>query len=260
MGTNKEAEPCVLQSIRKYIMMAYNVGLAIVFSYFLIRSVAYSPYRDSEGAESASPPSTEFTSVPTAQATLVQTPQSTPVISPTLVGADQNASSNLSSSSTEIPLTPNILLATMLTMAAAGGAGAVLCNLRGLFKYSYENKGLPCKLEQPYYLRPITGTVTGLSSFLIGYLITSALSDVANLSWATLPGRLPYVGLAVLAGFASQEFTERMKAVAETLFSQTTLRQLSAEDQLRRLKQLKDEGHIDEEEYNLKRRAAVDKL
>jgi hypothetical protein len=102
--------------------------------------------------------------------------------------------------------------------------------------------------------------MVGLLAFFVGHLLTSTLSDTSNFTWTTLSGRLPYIGVALLAGFVSQEFAERMKAVANTLFSQSTLSQLSAEEQLRRLKKLKDEGHISDDEYNLKRKSIVDRL
>jgi len=51
-----------------------------------------------------------------------------------------------------------------------------------------------------------------------------------------------------------------MKAVAETLFSQNTLSQLSAEDQLRKLKKMLDEGLIDKKEFDSKRKAVIEKL
>jgi len=231
----------VLAGRRNYLMVAYNVTLAILSAVLLVNRVAFSPYLEPELAQSASAQSAQSTSIPTAQPTPVQSVQPTPA---------QPAQSE-SASNTESRLTPEILLAVMFTMAIAGVAGGTLCNLRGLFEYGYQRGGLPSELEEPYYIRPLTGAITGLSTFFVGYLITSALSDVANLSWATLSGRLPYIGLALLAGFASQEFTERMKAVAETLFSQSNLRQLSAEDQLRKLKKLKDEGLISDEEYIL---------
>jgi hypothetical protein len=49
-------------------------------------------------------------------------------------------------------------------------------------------------------------------------MVVSSL-DTSNETWATFTGRLPYVGVAFLAGYASQEFLERLKAAAEALFS-----------------------------------------
>jgi len=210
----------VLEGKSKFLMLAYNVILAFAFSSLLMYYVAYTPYLEPRPAESNASQSIESTPAPA----------------------------------------PDILLATMLIMILAGGAGGVLSNLRGLFKYTYEKGGLPAKLELPYYLRPWIGAMTGLSTLLLGHLMTSALSDAAVFSWATSTGRLPYTGVALLAGFASQEFIGRMKAVAETLFSQNTLDQLSAEDQLRKIKKLSDEGLISAAEADQKRRQIIEKL
>lgn len=218
MDPKTHSDPRVLEGWRKYLMLAYNIVLALLLSGLLIYHIAFSPHIE---------------------------PESTP------------SALTESSSDMHVTLAPNVLLVAMLTMAIAGSVGATLCNLRGLFKYNYEKGGLPTELEQPYYLRPLIGAVTGLSILFVGHLITSALSDVSNLSWATLTGRLPYVGVALLAGFASHEFTERMKAVAETLFSQNAL---GPADQLRKLKQLKDEGLLSGDEYNQKRKSLINKL
>jgi hypothetical protein len=115
----------------------------------------------------------------------------------------------------------SVLMNTLLTMLVAGAAGGSLCNLRGFFTLIGRDGYFRRKLEVPYYIRPFTGAVTGLFTFFLGNLLVSSLSiDPANdQSWATLPGRLPYIAIALLAGFAAQEFTDRLKEVAKTVFS-----------------------------------------
>jgi hypothetical protein len=76
------------------------------------------------------------------------------------------------------------------------------------------------KFAVPFVIRPFMGATMGLFVFFLGSFINSALSDVSTQSWATLPGRLSYIGLALLAGFGSQEFMERLKEVAKTTFSE----------------------------------------
>jgi hypothetical protein len=116
----------------------------------------------------------------------------------------------------------SLLSFTLVTMLFAGATGGTLCNLRGLFKYGRDGE-FPTNLQAPFYIRPFTGAVAGVFIFFVGNLLTSALSiQASNLTWASLPGRLPYIALALLAGFASQEFTERLKEVAKTSFSPNT--------------------------------------
>jgi hypothetical protein len=63
--------------------------------------------------------------------------------------------------------------------------------------------------------------MNGVFLFFLGSMVIAAL-DTSNETWATFTGRLPYVGVAFLAGYAAQEFLERLKAVAETLFASST--------------------------------------
>jgi len=111
------------------------------------------------------------------------------------------------------------LIDTLLTMIVAGGAGATLCNLRGLFRWMSTRGGrFPVALETPFIIRPVTGGLTGLVVFFAGNLVVSALDDHTHIGWLYFQGRLPYVGFALLAGFASQEFMQRLKEVAKTAF------------------------------------------
>ena len=151
---------------------------------------------------------------------------------------------------------PALWLAAMFTMIAAGGLAGVLRNLHGFYIHIYEDKGLPVELEQHYYLRPLTGAILGLSTLFLGHLITSALSDGGSLAWMTPKGMMPYIGIALLAGFAAPEFIGRMKAVAETLFQE---RRIPVQYQFRRLKQLRDKEFITEDEYEQIRKSIVSK-
>jgi hypothetical protein len=149
------------------------------------------------------------------------------------------------------------LVATLLSVLTAGTLGATLCNLRGVFSQCRDRKGqFPPHLIIPYYVRPLTGMVTGLLSFFIGNLLVTSLSiDAATQGWTTLEGRLPYIGFAILAGFAAQEFMERMKEVARTLFSERL--QENEYSQLEKLAELHKEGVLDEEEFKAKKREAL---
>lgn len=157
-----------------------------------------------------------------------------------------------SAQNTPDDLTPVILITALLTMLAAGAAGGTLCNLRGLFKHIDRHGGrFPLRLELPFYIRPLTGSLTGLFTFFVGSLVVSSLSvDAASLAWASLPGRIPYIAVALLAGFAAQEFMQRLKEVAKTLFSQETEQpEADAVGGLERLAALRQAGALSDEEF-----------
>lgn len=141
------------------------------------------------------------------------------------------------------------LIATLLTVLVAGGLGSTLCNLRGLFTNLQRNRGnFPIRLCVPFYVRPITGAVTGLCTFFVGTLVVTSLAvDSASKNWEQMPGRLPYIALAFLAGFAAQEFMQRLKEVAKTLFSENIGKDVDS--QLERLAALHKEGTLDAEEF-----------
>lgn len=234
---------------RKNALIVYNILLAIGLSGSLIYCVAFLQY------ESDSSRSKEITQAPTMQSTPNQASDLTPAKQPTQSDSNQTAQSE-SSNQKKPPVPPAIWLAAMLTMIAAGGLAGVLRNLHGLYIHTYEEKGLPAELEQHYYLRPLTGAILGLFTLFLGHLITSTLSDGANLTWTTPTGRMPYIGIALLAGFASQEFIGRMKAVAETLFQE---RHIPMRYQLRGLIQLRDEGFVTKDEYEQIRKSIISK-
>jgi hypothetical protein len=117
------------------------------------------------------------------------------------------------------------LLMLLITVMVAGIFGSILCNLSGLFTQlaDLENSGkFPSRLEIPFYIRPATGLVTGLLTFFVGNLLVASLAvNPATASWENLAGRLPFIAIAILAGFAAQEFIERLKETAQTLFSES---------------------------------------
>jgi hypothetical protein len=103
-------------------------------------------------------------------------------------------------------LDSTLVLFTLFTLLTAGGLGGVVCNLRGIFKYHRDKNKLPDQFRIPF--------------FVLSFL-NSALSSAPTLAWTTLAGRIPFIGLALLAGFASQEFMERLKEVAKAAFGET---------------------------------------
>ncbi len=112
---------------------------------------------------------------------------------------------------------------TTLLMSVAGGLGGCLYNLRGLVKHSTDGDH-STNYNLGYYLRPISGGINGLIVFFLllgGALAFNIGVDAANgpPAWSTFTGRLPYIVFAILAGYSANEFMQKMKEVAQTLFS-----------------------------------------
>jgi hypothetical protein len=120
-----------------------------------------------------------------------------------------------------------------LVMILAGGLGAALCNLRGIFMYSsgelrargqkpQDEPEFPQLLETPYYVRLAIGPCVGLASLLVASLAFAPFSEnsASAPSWDNLSLAYRYMGLAFLSGFASKEFMQALKNTAEGLFGQ----------------------------------------
>lgn len=171
-----------LKGWRTFLLVLYNLMLSVVLCWQLVSALAKAPE-----APPAPPPATAATPAP---------------------------------ASPETPPVGQALVATLVTMTLAGGAGGTLCNLRGMFRWISDKGAFPARYETPFYVRPFTGAMTGLFVFFVGHLFVNALS-APSVHWRYLEGRLPYVGIAIVAGFAAQEFMQRLKAVAQTLFSES---------------------------------------
>jgi hypothetical protein len=122
-------------------------------------------------------------------------------------------------STTPCVLNSSIIGWAMATFFCAGGLGGITCNLRGLFEYYYEKEYLPDSYIEPYCVRPWMGAGCGLITFFLLSFLNSALSNANSEAWTTFSGRIPYIGLAILAGFGSHEFMERVKEIVKTTFS-----------------------------------------
>ncbi len=125
---------------------------------------------------------------------------------------------------TETPLTdPRMIAYVLFAITMAGGLGGALCNLRGIFEFTRDNQGMfPAHLELAFYLRPVSGVLCGLFTFFVSTFFAGALSQGDGSGWRTLDGMFPYIGIAFMAGFASQEFMERLKDTARTLFGSSS--------------------------------------
>ena len=107
----------------------------------------------------------------------------------------------------------------MFTLFLAGALGGTLCNLRAIFKYYVKEGTLPRNFYVPFSVRPWMGGCAGLVTFFVLSFLNTALGGTEE-PLGTFEGRVPYFGLALLAGFGSQEFLERLKEVAKTTFSE----------------------------------------
>lgn len=105
------------------------------------------------------------------------------------------------------------LTRTLLTVMAAGGVGATLCNFRGLFRHMQHKCGFfPRRLQTPFYLRPAMGMLSGITVFFLAHLLAASVgADAAAGGWETVKRRFSFIALALLGGFASQELMQRMK-------------------------------------------------
>jgi hypothetical protein len=97
-----------------------------------------------------------------------------------------------------------------------------------------------------------------LFAFFLGNFVNSSLSDASGQSWAYLSGRLPYIAVALLAGFVAQEFMQRLKEVGKTVFSETN--NLRAAERLAELKRLLAQNLISKEDYERKYQEILNEL
>jgi hypothetical protein len=119
------------------------------------------------------------------------------------------------------PVPKSIVLDIIYIMLLTGALGGVLCNLRGIFaRFRDENGTIGIELEVPFYIRPFSGALCGMMFFFVSSFFASSLTSSGTdaLSWKTFEGIFPYAGIAFLAGFASQEFMERLKEIAKAIF------------------------------------------
>lgn len=143
----------------------------------------------------------------------------------------------------------------LVLMLIAGALGGVLCNLRGIFVYYRDEGGLPEDYAIPYLVRPFTAGVCGLFIYFVLSLIITSITLVPVAEGIGFQGTVSYISLAIVAGFGAQEFMERLKEVAITLFG--VKKERSAVQKLRDWKRMKDLGLITEEQYNQQRDKAI---
>jgi hypothetical protein len=143
----------------------------------------------------------------------------------------------------------------LLLMLISGALGGVLSNLRGIFVYYRDEGGLPPDYVVPYVVRPFTGGICGLFIYFVLSLMVTSITLVPVAEGVGFQGTVSYIAFAIVAGFGSQEFMERLKEIAITIFG--IKRERSAVQKLRDWKRLKDLGLITEDQFNQQRDAAI---
>lgn len=115
-----------------------------------------------------------------------------------------------------------IFFLTTFIMFVAGMAGGCLSNIRRIIQHSAPG---PFDLIYclSYYLRPLLGGIAGIVVFflLLGGTLTFNVGNTGGSikAWMTLSGRAPYIAFALLAGYGSKEFTNKLTDLADSLFA-----------------------------------------
>ena len=139
----------------------------------------------------------------------------------------------------------------LLMMLFSGGLGGVLCNLRGFFEHFRDDFHFPKELFIPYLVRPLSAAVCGLFIFFVLNLLVTSITVEATAGNIPFQGMVSYLSLAILAGFGSQEFMERLKATAKTLFGEKQRK--SNAEQLDDWYKLLKAGVIKDEDFDKKK-------
>lgn len=194
-------------------LVGYNVLLSLFLGFLLYQTlVEAESFQTKQSEKTPLQVETSVTVAPTLKGDSVKTTVTTDTI-PHPIEPAQNSNKG----------TTGMISYVLLAILLAGGLGGALCNLRGIFQFARDNSFFPTYLEIPFYLRPISGMICGLFTFFVGSFFAGALSKGEADGWQTFQGMFPFIGIAFLAGFASQEFMERLKETAKTLFSTASI-------------------------------------
>lgn len=137
-------------------------------------------------------------------------------------GQDTTGKAGAKAETQENALTGLSFYDILLMMLLAGGLGGVLCNLRGFFMHyrGGDNKSFPEHLEVPYYTRAFMGAGAGLFVYFVANFLIASITIQYVAKDVPFQGMVSFIALAMLAGFGSLEFFQRMKETALSLFGQ----------------------------------------
>lgn len=212
---------------RTILLIGYTVAVTVVFSLLLYQIVLQAARADAAKQKAAPTTEQPAQKAPEAPAAPAANPEvsgdsaaTSAVDSPrTVVEAADSAATTPPAEKKQSGTDPRMISFVLIAITLAGGLGAALSNLRGVFEFTRENSGnFPAYLELPFYLRPVSGMLCGLFTFFLSTFFAGALSQADGAGWRTLDGMFPYIGIAFLAGFAAQEFMERLRDIARTVF------------------------------------------
>lgn len=144
----------------------------------------------------------------------------------------------------------------VVLMILAGGLGGVLCNLRGFFmQFRKDEGGFPKNLEVPYYVRPFMGAGAGLFIYFVANFLITSITVTYEATNIPFQGMVSFMALAILAGFGSLEFFQRLKETALSLFGQKA--EKDKWQKIEDLYALWKKGVISEEEFNVEKAKLV---
>jgi hypothetical protein len=136
----------------------------------------------------------------------------------------------------------------VLLMLIAGALGGVMCNLRGFFmRFQGEDKSFPAHLEVPYYVRVFMGAGAGFFVYFVANFLITSLTIEYRATNVPFQGMVSFIALAMLAGFGSLEFFQRLKETALTLFGQKA--EKSKWEKIQELYALYKTGVLEKEEF-----------
>lgn len=140
----------------------------------------------------------------------------------------------------------------VVLMILAGGLGGVLCNLRGFFiQFRKDEGGFPPNLEVPYYVRPFMGAGAGLFIYFVANFLITSITVTYEATNIPFQGMVSFMALAILAGFGSLEFFQRLKETALSLFGQKA--EKDKWQKIEDLYALYKKGVISEDEFNVEK-------
>ncbi len=143
----------------------------------------------------------------------------------------------------------------ILLMLAAGALGGVLCNLRGFFEYYRERKKFPEELVVPYYIRLFSSPLCGFFAYFLASVLVVTITVEQVAYDISFQGMISFISLAILAGFGSQEFMERIKETARAVFGQKQVEY--EQQQLEEWYKLFKAEIITKEEYDKKKQSLL---
>jgi hypothetical protein len=220
-----------LSTRRTFYIVAFNVILILLMSLKLYNVIMSAAKAEEMAVEQAAKVAKTDPAAKTGGASTANTPDTTGKAG-TAPKPDSNATSTENVQKDETASleaapaharTSDMIAYVLWAISLAGGLGGALANMRGFFEHYRDKSYFPSYLEIPFYLRPISGILCGLFTFFLSTFFAGALAAGGDGSgWKTMEGMFPYIGIAFIAGFASQEFMERLKETAKTLFGVPT--------------------------------------